>query len=999
MARDFRSLLFNCSWMNSRLQCPDQGQTARMYLCDSLNHAINKNHPKMTYFRNMKYILALIIVLKLGLVMGQDFITISGKVSDSKSLEPLPYVNLIVKKKTFATVSNQTGEFVFHIPRSSGNDTLLISFVGYEIRELAIQNIDKSKSQDIFLDPKGILLKELVVSNKRLNALDVIKEVIKKIPSNYPDQPHVLKGFFRDWRTVNFESEKGENNGVLIESAVNVIEPGYLKKGKARRESIYINEIRRSQLPEEARWNYHNSLSGLLNMNYVKYKGSKDFAVNEPVFTLPNNFVFEFSDSSNDDQYIIIEASAPNTEPMYTIFIDPSDYAIERIDFKNKKEFTRGEWTIKMINNTQRFRKLNDKWYLLYLRRNWEIEKLDSKTGKILRKEDYYMEFLVNDVLENNQYKPESLGYLADEKKPLEFQLKEYNESFWKNYNIVQENPIKSGILSFFEKNTPLIEQFRNSGKNSLIEGNETNLPEQIDNNFNWVFNKGDTLQGTLNKFRSCYDVFYYDLDIKIEPGVKEVSGSTAIHFVVKESRDKIQIDLNPSLTIQSIEWSGNPLKFSREYNAVFIQFPSHLPKETRQIISIKYKGHPLEPDFRIPNYGAFVWTEDKKGTPWIQSICQGSGANGWWPNKDHLSDKPDSVLLTVTVPSNLVNVSNGQFIGKTESGDFSTYRWKVSYPILNYNISVNAGDYVHWKEDYQGLSRLILSYYSLKENEKEAREAYKIVAPMMKTYEDCFGPYPFPLDEFKLIQSPYPMEHQSCVSVGKNFEEDLILHEAAHEWWGNSISCTDLADIWIHEAFATYAVYLFKESYYGIDQASKYLDYLAKSIKGSYPLVGRYGVNHIHYDFEDSYSKGALLLHTLRNLISDDSAWFDMLRNLQTSFRYKSINTTDLIKYLNRQSGQDFSYLFDQYLYQTGIPKFEIRVKEGKGKLSVEYRWQNVKEDFAMPVRVTIAKNKFDYIYPVTSWKSMEIENLLIDDFKVESNRLITSSVTISNP
>ena len=782
-----------------------------------------------------------------------------------------------------------------------------------------------------------------------------------------------------------------------MEAAINVIEPGYSKKGISRREDIYINEIRRSQLPAGGRWNYHNSLSGLLKANYVKYKESKDFAVREPVFSLPNNFVFEFADSSNDDQYIVIEASAPNTELVYTIYIDPSDYAIERIDFKNRKEFKRGEWAIKMINNTQRFRKWKGKWHLLYLRRNWQIEYLDLKSGEVLRKEDYYMEFLVNDILESNQYKPESLGYLVNEKKPLEFQLKEYNESFWKNYNIVQENPLNLVVRTFFEKNATLIEQFRNSGKTSFTQINETNLPEQVDNNFNWVFNRGDTLQGSLNKFRSCYDVFYYDLNVKIEPDVKEISGITTIHFIVKEPTDKIQIDLNASLDIQGIEWAGNQMEFSREYNAVFIQFPKHLPKETNQVISIKYKGHPLEPDFRIPNYGAFIWSTDKTGNPWIQSICQGSGANGWWPNKDHLSDKPDSILLTVTVPSNLINVCNGQLNWKKESGKFSTYQWKVSYPILNYNISVNAGNYVHWKESYQGQSGLTVNYYSLKENEKEAREAFKIVMPMMKVYENYFGPYPFPRDEFKIIQSPYPMEHQSCVSVGKDFDEDLILHEAAHEWWGNSVSCTDLADIWIHEAFATYAVYLFKESYYGKKQALEYLNYLAKNLKGSSPLVGIYGVNHIHYDFGDAYTKGALLLYTVRNLINNDSAWFDILRDLQTDFKHKSINTSELIKYINKRSGQDFTNLFDQYLYQIEIPELEIRLKEAENKLSIDYRWQNAKVDFAMPVRVTIAEDKYDFIYPTTSWKSMELKNLSMKSFKVEPNRLITSSVVSS--
>jgi len=197
------------------------------------NRLINLSFKSSSY---MKLFLTSIIVLKFSLLIGQDFITISDKVSDSKSLEPLPYANLIVKRKSFATVSNETGEFVFHIPRNSGVDTLVITFIGYETMELAIQSIDKSKSQEIYLNPKEVLLKGVIVSNKRLSATDVIKEVLKKIPSNYPDQSHVLKGFFRDWKTVDFnENVEEEDNGVLIEAAVNVLEPGYFKKGKARR--------------------------------------------------------------------------------------------------------------------------------------------------------------------------------------------------------------------------------------------------------------------------------------------------------------------------------------------------------------------------------------------------------------------------------------------------------------------------------------------------------------------------------------------------------------------------------------------------------------------------------------------------------------------------------------------------------------------------------------------------------------------------------------------
>ena len=117
------------------------------------------------------------------------------------------------------------------------------------------------------------------------------------------------------------------------------------------------------------------------------------------------------------------------------------------------------------------------------------------------------------------------------------------------------------------------------------------------------------------------------------------------------------------------------------------------------------------------------------------------------------------------------------------------------------------------------------------------------------------------------MVQTPIPMEHQSCVAIGRDFNEDIILHETAHEWWGNSVSCTDLAELWIHEAFATYAVLLFKEKYYSKEAASNYLNFLRSHVKNEYPILGIPGVKHIHYDYTDMYSKGALMLHTLRTL------------------------------------------------------------------------------------------------------------------------------------
>lgn len=921
------------------------------------------------------------------------FIRVWGKVADSITGKPLAYVNLAVRHKPLNAVTSEIGEFVFNLSGSSLEDTLVITLIGYHTKELLVKNVHNSQMLEVKLVPKEVFLQDVTVRSKKYTAIEVVKKAMEQVPLNYETETHLLKGFYRDWKTVDF-AEGPEDNGVLIEAAVNVIDGGYARTGKRNGENIYIKEIRRSELPKNARWNYYNSLKSLLHANQVKYNDARNFSDPSAVLLFPNNFLFTFSDTSNDENYFIIEASIPDAQLVYTFYIRVGEFAVERIDYKNKNEFTRGDWRIKFVDNTQRFRKWNGKWYLSYMRHNWQIEHMGDRSAKLKRTESYNMELLVNDIRPKGKYTQVELGYLADEKKPLEFQVKAYNDAFWQNYNVVEDNPLNPVIKNFFEKKKTLREQYVRSGTMLLHPELIKPLPRQWGSGSKWIFNKGDTLQGSLNKYRSCYDVHFYDLQMQIDPALKKISGVSNIHFITTEPTNKIQIDLDASLAIKNIKWKGKDLAFSREYNAVFIDIPETLLAGTKQDIVVTYGGNPLEPDFRVPNYGAFVWSSDEHNKPWIQSICQGSGANGWWPNKDHLSDKPDSVLLTITIPSDLVIAANGQFISKQTTANWHTYQWKVSYPILNYNIAINIGDYAHWKENYNGVSKLALQYYTLKQDKEKAAKAFKVVVSMLSFYEKQFGPYPFPADGFKLVQAPYPMEHQSCVSVGKDFDEELILHETAHEWWGNSVSCSDLADIWIHEAFATYAVYLFIEANRSKEDASKYLDYLAANIKGEFPLVGNYGLNHIHYDFKDAYSKGALLLHTVRNLIANDSLWTDILQGLQKDYKYRSIATTELINYVSTKANKDLGYLFEQFLFHAEQPNLEIKLTPFQKKLKITYRWQNTKESFKMPVRVTTSKHSFNTIYPTASWNEIELDEMDINDFKVESNKLIKVSI-----
>jgi len=502
-------------------------------------------------------------------------------------------------------------------------------------------------------------------------------------------------------------------------------------------------------------------------------------------------------------------------------------------------------------------------------------------------------------------------------------------------------------------------------------------------------FNEIDSIKGQLTALRTSYDVTFYHLDLAINSKKKIIDGVSSIRFDVVHATRKIQIDLYEKLTIEKIVWENNNLNFSRKHSAVYIDFPRLLEKNNSHTIKVFYSGHPLDPDFDIPYYGAFVWDKDKNKNLYAQAICQGNGAHGWWPNKDHLSDEPDSVAVSITVPSKLKAISNGRLKNSTvlENGK-TKYEWKTSYPVNNYNITLNVGDYQKIEDEFLGINKVTLDYYILPSDALKAKKAFEIVKPMLTIYEELFGPYPFPDDGIKLIQTPYPMEHQSAIALGNDFDQGLILHEVAHEWWGNSVSCTDMAEFWIHEAFATYSVNLFIEKHYGIKQANRSLDYMRNQVMKKHPLQGEFGVNHVHYDLEDIYNKGALMLHTFRNIIDNDVLWFDILKGIQQKFKYQSITTEAIIDYINEETNTDYTYFFDQYLKYTKLPELEMRTQYKKGNLTLKYRWKTAVTNFKMPVRIFIGNDSSKFIYPLTTWQEMELPEIDILDINVDSEK-----------
>jgi len=500
-------------------------------------------------------------------------------------------------------------------------------------------------------------------------------------------------------------------------------------------------------------------------------------------------------------------------------------------------------------------------------------------------------------------------------------------------------------------------------------------------------------LRGAYGPYRANNDLLYYHLDIWIDPIQKFISGKNTIHFRMLKDDNRIQLDLSEGLNIDKILYGAVPLKFERDTAAVFIDFPETLRNGQVYSIDFYYSGHPPE----TGRFGGITFKKDTSGHDWINTACEGIGASVWWPNKDQWRDEVENMDISVAIPNGLVDVSNGKFVGKTDLGDgYTRWDWRVHYPINNYDVSLNIGNYVQFSDK---LGDLTLDFFALSEDLEKARTQFAQAKGMLEAYQHYFGPYPFPEDGYKLIEAPYSgMEHQSAVTYGNLFQNGylgrdwtgvgisprfdfIIIHESAHEWFGNSVTAADPSDMWIHEAWATYLESLYVEYRWGKSDAMKYLNGYKPKIHNLRSIIAEHGVNAD--PTEDQYFKAALMLNTIRSVIDDDAKWWTLLHNFYQHFKYQNIMTEDVISYFNQQSGINLTPIFEQYLRHAQIPRLELLFGEAPG--IVMYKWSADEVGFSMPVRVG-SPDHWQILYPTTSWKSMQTA-LNRDEFEVATD------------
>lgn len=518
-------------------------------------------------------------------------------------------------------------------------------------------------------------------------------------------------------------------------------------------------------------------------------------------------------------------------------------------------------------------------------------------------------------------------------------------------------------------------------------------------------FTHADTLRGSNSPQRAWWDATFYDLHVKVNPSDSSISGRNGITYRVLAPAREMQVDLQVPLEVDSMVQDGRALDFRRDGNAFFVSLIAVQPVGQSKTVTVFYHGKPRVAK-HAPWDGGFVWAHDSLGHSWIATACEGLGASVWWPTKDLEADEPDSQRVAITVPDSLIDVSNGRLRSTTHNADStSTYEWFVQDPINNYDVAVNAARYQHFTDTYDGESgRLTLDFWPLAYNLGRAKSQFVQVKPMLACFEHWFGPYPWYRDGYKLVETPYlGMEHQSAVAYGNHYENGylgrdlsgtgwglkwdfIIVHESAHEWFGNSITARDHADMWIHESFANYAENLYTECQDGKAAGAAYVIGTRKLIRNDKPVVGHFNVND--EGSGDMYYKGGNVLHTIRQIVNDDEKWRGILRGLNKTFWHQVVSGKQVEAYISEQAGIDLSKLFEQYLTTTLVPVLEYRIRGS----TLSYRWSNVVPGFAMPVQVSLSDSVMSFIHPTEAWDTAKLELKSPASFHVDENFYVGS-------
>lgn len=466
----------------------------------------------------------------------------------------------------------------------------------------------------------------------------------------------------------------------------------------------------------------------------------------------------------------------------------------------------------------------------------------------------------------------------------------------------------------------------------------------------------------TVNLGELDYDVKYVKLDLKLTNKNQYITGNVLTKAKVASTvTDKWVFELHSNFNIDSIKMAGKKLSYSRNGNYITATLDKNYSQNSYFEGTIYYNGF-------SPNGGFFNGYSSAASGTWgtraSWSLSEPFNAHHWWPSKQVLTDLIDSSDVWITCDTSQIAGSNGTLQQITKLDTLHRFEWKNRTSIAYYLISVAVSNYIDYSFTViiPGISKPVLIQNYIYNNPKTL-ENFKAeidkTADIIKFFSEKYGIYPFWKDKYGHCMAPFSggMEHQTMTTLGL-FNTNLTAHELAHQWFGDNVTCKSWRDIWINEGFARYSEVLYSEKTnpgYARSQMDEYHNSVLTDSSGSVYVDDTTNALRI-FSSRLTYNKGAAVIHTLRYEIMNDTVFFDIIKKFQIIFSLKNASIADFRDLLEKETGKNWHYFFNQWLYGEGYPTYNIHYRTyDKGNLIL------VKQKTSKPSSVKIFKGNID--------------------------------------
>jgi aminopeptidase N len=466
----------------------------------------------------------------------------------------------------------------------------------------------------------------------------------------------------------------------------------------------------------------------------------------------------------------------------------------------------------------------------------------------------------------------------------------------------------------------------------------------------------------------STIDATYYGLNLNVTYAPNYLRGVATVHFRANvPTLSRFYLDFNTSMRVDSVKAGTQRLAFTHLNNRLTITLPQALTRAQGGSVAVFYQGLPNTPNASLTGQAFVFSTHENTRDPLVYTLSEPYGASDWFPCKDVPADKADSSAVAITMPALFVSASNGVLQGVTNNPDgTNTYRWKNSYPIAQYLISISCTNYAQYDNPftYNGQT-MPVTHYIFPEDLAAVRSSLAETNIMLKVFSDLFGTYPFIREKYGHAQFRWGggMEHQTLSSMvrGALLSRDVIAHELMHQWFGDKITCRNWENIWLNEGFATYGESLYREA---VDGRTAYQANIANDMAAARNATGTLYVQDVSnvnaiFDGNRSYAKGAAVLHMLRGVVGDSTFFRGLRAYANSSLAYGTAVTEDFQRIMEQQAGRSLGYFFRQWVYGQGFPRYQWSVAPVAGTNQAVVRIQQTTgsnpTSFTMPVQVTL--------------------------------------------